>query len=84
LQIDRYVQGKIIVTTRRLCMVVRTADTLILQSSAARTQFTVMPTRTDVVPVTGVAIKLKPLPEAQTSCREQSSKASVRTPSSSL
>src|SRR5687767_4182120 len=66
LQIDRYVQGKITVTTRRLCMVVRTADTLILQSSAARTQFTVVPARTDVVPVRGVAIKLKPLPEAQT------------------
>jgi hypothetical protein len=65
LQIDRYVQGKIIVTTRRLCMVVRTADTLILQSSAARTQFTVAPARTDVAPVTGVAIKLKPETQTQ-------------------
>jgi hypothetical protein len=46
-------------------MVVRTADTLILQPSG-RTQFTVVSAaRTEVVPLSGQAIKLKPLPEAQ-------------------
>ena len=66
LQIDRYVKGKIITTSRRVCMVVRTPDALILQATG-RTQFTVLSAaRTDVVPLSGQAIKLKPLSEVQT------------------
>ncbi len=65
LSVDSYAQGRIVVTSRRLCMVVRTPDTL-MYLSGARAQFQVARNAaTQVVPVRGNMIKLQALSDQQ-------------------
>ncbi len=65
LSVDSYAQGRIVVTSRRLCMVVRTPDTLIVLRGA-RAQFQVARnTATQVVPVRGNVTKLQALSDQQ-------------------
>lgn len=57
--IDAYRSGRVIATTQRRCMVLRTPDTLLLLLAGASAQVHVFPNRaTEVVPLRGTLIKL--------------------------
>ncbi len=65
LSVDSYAQGRIVVTSRRLCMVVRTPDTL-MYLHGGRAQFQVARnSTTQVVPVRGNVTKLQGLSDQQ-------------------
>lgn len=65
LSVDRYNAGRIVATSRRHCIVVRTPDTLMLVVSG-RVQLQVVPkTSTEVVPIRGSVTKLQPMTEQQ-------------------
>jgi hypothetical protein len=66
LSIENYNSGRIVLSARRRCMVVRTRDTLMLLSPGTGTQFEVTRnTVTQVVPLRGTLIKLQPLSAQQ-------------------
>lgn len=65
ISVDNYHSGRVVVTARRYCVVVRTRDTLMLLTNG-RAQFQVTRnTATSVVPVSGALTKLQPLTEQQ-------------------
>lgn len=68
LSIENYNSGRIVVSARRRCLVVRTRDTLMLLTPGTGTQFEVTRnTATQVVPLRGTLIKLQPLSAQQVS-----------------
>ncbi|HTE13718.1 MAG TPA: hypothetical protein VK642_01445, partial [Burkholderiales bacterium] len=80
ISVDGYNNGRIITTARRHCMVVRTPDTLILQSGG-RVEFRVTrSTSTQVVPLRGSITKLQPLSTQQVNTLSQSQLTQLAAP----
>lgn len=68
--VDAYSRGRVIATSRRRCMVLRTPDTLLLLVGGSA-QINVRNTTTEVVPLRGSLIKLINLPPQKISVMSQ-------------